>query len=130
MTEPRWIDRRALLFLHAASLAAHGGAGGIRDEGLLASALTRPRNRFLYEPEADLATLAASYGFGLAKNHPFMDGNKRAAFHGIGLFLAVNGRRLTADQVNAIQTILKLAAGQLTEEELAVWIRTHSAPRG
>ena len=127
MTEPRWINRRALLFLHSASLAAHGGATGIRDDGLLDSALARPRNRFLYEPEVDLATLAACYGFGIAKNHPFVDGNKRAAFHAIGLFLAINGLRLAAEQVDAIQTILKLAASQLSEEELAIWIRTHSA---
>jgi death on curing protein len=129
MTEPRWISRQALVFLHSESLAAHGGAGGLRDEGLLDSALARPRNRFLYEPEADLPGLAASYGFGLAKNHPFVDGNKRAAFHAVGLFLAINGLRLTADQVDAIHTIMKLAASQLSEEELAAWIRVHSAPR-
>ena len=129
MKQPLWINRRALLYLHSASLATHGGATGIRDEGLLDSALARPLNRFLYSPDSDIAELAASYGFGLAKNHPFIDGNKRAAFHSIGLFLSVNGFELIADQVDAIQTILKLAAGELSEEELAAWVRKNMKPR-
>jgi death-on-curing protein len=126
MNEPIWIRREALLFLHSASLAAHGGASGIRDEGLLDSALARPRNRFLYEPETDIAGLAASYAFGLAQNHPFVDGNKRAAFHALGLFLSINGFEVVAGQVDAIQTILAIAASQLSEDRLAEWIRTHS----
>ena len=128
MTQATWINRRALLYLHSASLTTHGGASGIRDEGLLDSALARPLNRFLYAPESDLAELAASYGFGLAKNHPFIDGNKRAAFHAVGLFLSINGYELVAGQVDAIQTVLSLAAGELSEEEFATWIRKNSRP--
>lgn len=126
MNEPRWIKRQSLLLLHSASLAAHGGTAGIRDEGLLESALARPLNRFLYEPETDIAALAASYGFGLAQNHPFVDGNKRAALHAVGLFLLINGFDLVADQVDAIHIMLSLAEGKLTENDFASWIREHS----
>jgi|SRR5579864_956381 len=129
MNEPRWIDRRAILHLHSASLAEHGGLAGIRDEALLDSALNRPRNRLAYEGEADIFTLAAAYGFGLAKNHAFHDGNKRVAFLAIGLFLSLNGFKLVAEQVDAIRTVLSLAAGSLQEEALAAWIREHSRPR-
>jgi death on curing protein len=120
------MNRRALLALHAASLAAFGGSAGIRDEGLLESALDRPRNRFLYEPASDMAALAACYGFGIAKNHPFVDGNKRAAFHAVGVFLAINNYELMAEQLDAIQTIMDLAAGELSEEAFGSWIRLHS----
>jgi death-on-curing protein len=99
-----------------------GGARGMRDEGLLDSALTRPVNKFHYDQVDDLATLAAAYGFGIAKNHAFVDGNKRAPFLSIGLFLAINGARLQADQVEAIRTILALAAGELDEASLVKWI--------
>lgn len=129
MTEPRWINKQALLFLHAASLAAFGGSAGIRDEALLDSALARARNRFLYEPTADIAELAACYGFGVAKNHPFVDGNKRAALHAIGVFLALNNYELSASQPEAIQAILGLAAGEISEPELATWIRLNSERR-
>ena len=103
-----------------------GGETGIRDVGLLESALARPRNRFLYDEAADLASLAASYAFGLAKNHPFVDGNKRVAFHAIGLFLAINRCEFRPAQVDAIQTLLALASGDLSEEELGAWIRRNS----
>jgi death-on-curing protein len=126
MKEPRWISRRALLYLHSASLATFGGSAGIRDEGLLDSALARPLNRFLYAPESDLFELAASYGFGIAKNHPFIDGNKRAALHSVGLFLSINKYEMVADQLDAIQTMLSLAAGELSEEDFAAWIRKNS----
>lgn len=128
MNEPRWIDRRALIYLHEASLSVHGGSAGIRDEGLLGSALARPRNRFLYSPECDLAELAASYGFGLAKNHPLVDGNKRIAFQAVGLFLLINGYELNASQVDATQAMMSLAASQMSEEEFAAWVRKHSRP--
>jgi len=105
-----------------------GGARGLRDEGLLDSALSRPVNLLLYEPGSDRASLAAAYGYGIAKNHAFVDGNKRAAFLGIGLFLSINGTRLHVDQVDAINTILALAAGSLSEAALAVWLRKHSSP--
>jgi death-on-curing protein len=121
----RWVDKRALLLLHRESLAEHGGLPGLRDEGLLDSALARPLNG-----QPDLAALAASYGVGLAKNHPFADGNKRAAFLAVGLFLALNGYRLAATQVEATQAMLAVAAGELDEAAFAEWLRRHMAPRG
>ena len=124
----RWVDRRALLLLHADSLAEHGGAAGLRDEGLLDSALARPLNLAAYG-EPDFAALAASYGVGLAKNHAVVDGNKRAAFLAVGLFLALNGQRLVAAQVEATATMLALAEGSLDEAGFADWIRRHTRPR-
>jgi death on curing protein len=124
----RWLDRRALLLLHAESLAEHGGSEGLRDEGLLESALARPENRVAYGTP-DVADLAASYGFGLARNHPFIDGNKRAAFLAVGLFLHLNGYRLSATQAEATLTMLALAAGEITEAEFAAWLRDHAARR-
>jgi death-on-curing protein len=124
----RWIDRRALLLLHDESIAEHGGAAGIRDEGLLESALARPLNLVAYG-DPDWAELAASYGVGLAKNHPFVDGNKRAAFLAVGLFLALNGHRLVATQADATLTMLSVAAGSLDEPGFAAWLRMHSRPR-
>jgi death-on-curing protein len=85
-------------------------------------------NRFHYVPDSDLAALAASYGFGLAQNHPFVDGNKRAAFHSVGLFLSINGFELIAGQLEATQTMLGVAAGEISEEQFAAWIRAHSQP--
>ena len=124
----RWVDRRALLLLHEDSLAEHGGAAGLRDEGLLESALARPLNLAAYG-QPDMAELAASYGVGLAKNHAFIDGNKRAAFLAVGLFLALNGQRLVAGQVDATLTMLAVAAGTLDETQFAAWIRQHAVPR-
>ncbi len=126
---PAWISEDALLLLHAESLSEHGGAEGMRDAGLLASALARPRNLHVYVPDADIAALAAAYGYGLAKNHPFADGNKRASFLAIGLFLTINGWRLVANQADATITMLGVAADEVDEEGLADWIRTHSVPR-
>ena len=123
--EPRWLDKRALLLLHEESLAEFGGASGMRDEGLLDSALARARNLHAYEPESTLADLSAAYGYGLLKNHPFVDGNKRVAFLAIGLFLAINGYRLTADPVNAIETMLSAASGEPRVRALARWIAAH-----
>lgn len=124
----RWIDKRLLLILHDESLAEHGGASGLRDEGLLDSALARPLNLVAYG-EPDIADLAASYGVGLAKNHPFVDGNKRAAFLSVGLFLGLNGHRLTATQADATLTVFGMAAGEISEEQFAAWIRANSAKR-
>jgi death-on-curing protein len=123
MKEPHWIHRRALVLLHAESLAAHGGCAGVRDEGLLDSALARPRQISTYEAGADLARLAAAYAAGLVRDHPFADGNKRVAFLAAGLFLELNGLRLAASHVDATRTVLALAAGQMKEEEFAAWIR-------
>jgi death-on-curing protein len=127
--EPRWLSKKALLLLHEESLATFGGAPGLRDEGLLDSALARPQNTHAYNAGSTLADLAASYAFGLAKNHAFVDGNKRAAFLSIGMFLAINGFRLAADQVDAIRTILAVAVGELDEEGLSAWIQENSVPR-
>jgi death-on-curing protein len=124
----RWINPQALRLLHDESLAEHGGAPGLRDEGLLESALARPLNLVAYG-EPDHADLAAAYGAGLAQNHPFVDGNKRAAFLAVGLFLAVNGYRLVTTQADATLTILALAAGELDEAAFAAWIRRHAEPR-
>lgn len=121
----RWVDRRALLLLHAESLAEHGGGEGIRDENLLESALARPENLAAYG-QPDFADLAASYGLGLAKNHPFIDGNKRAAFLAVGLFLYLNGYRLRATQAEATLTMLAVAGSEITEAEFSAWIRDHA----
>jgi death-on-curing protein len=121
----KWVDKRALLLLHGESLAEHGGADGIRDEGLLDSALSRPINLEAYG-QPDFAELAASYGFGLAKNHAFMDGNKRACFLAVGLFLYLNGYRLKATQADATLAVFALASSDLSEAEFAAWIRQHA----
>ena len=124
----RWISKRALLLLHDESLAQHGGASGIRDDGLLESAMARPENLLAYG-SPDLAELAASYAYGLAKNHPFVDGNKRAAFLATGLFLALNGQRLVVAQAEATVMVLDLAAGEITEAAFADWLRAHLQAR-
>ena len=124
----RWITRQALELLHEESLSLHGGASGLRDEGLLESALARPLNLSAYG-EPDLAALAAAYGVGLAKNHAFVDGNKRAAFLAVGLFLGLNGCRLVATQAEATLTMLGVAAGEIDEEAYSAWIREHTQPR-
>ena len=129
----RWISKQALVLLHGESLATHGGREGMRDEGLLESALMRPQNIVAYADAGnapDAAALAASYGVGIAKNHPFVDGNKRAAFLAVGLFLYLNGLRLHASQAEATVTMLAVAAGDLCEADFAAWLRAHSAARG
>jgi len=124
----RWVDKQALLLLHGESVAEHGGAAGIRDAGLLDSALARAQNLAAYG-DPDVAALAAAYGAGISQNHPFVDGNKRAAFLSVGLFLALNGYRLVATQAEATLAIMSLAAGELKEEEFAAWLRGHIEPR-
>ena len=124
----RWVDKRLLLILHDESLAEHGGAPGLCDEGLLDSALARPLNLQAYG-SPDWADLAAAYAGGLAQNHPFVDGNKRAAFLAVGLFLALNGRRLTAPQADATLVMLALAAGDLDESRFSDWLRRNTALR-
>ena len=124
----RWVDKQALLLLHGESLAEHGGAAGLRDAGLLDSALARAKNVAAYG-KPDVADLAAAYGSGISQNHPFIDGNKRAAFLSSGLFLALNGYRLIATQAEATITILSLAAGELDEAAFASWLRTHIVAR-
>ena len=126
--EPAWISKAAILVLHDRSIALHGGASGLRDEGLLESALARPTNRFHYEGQSDLCTLAATYLVAVASNHPFIDGNKRAAFLAAGLFLRKNGLRLTASQSEAAHRVLAVAAEDHDIDALAAWIGTRSAP--
>lgn len=128
MTEPRWIDKSALLLLHDEDLAEHGGLSGLRDEGLLDSALARPLNLYAYG-EPSMADLAAAYGFGIARNHPFADGNKRAAFLATGLFLRIKKISFSPDKVDAFRVFLALAAGEVSEEELAAWIGRNSVKR-
>ena len=128
MSKFRWIDRQLLIILHDESLALHGGASGIRDEKLLDSALHRPINLAVYG-EPDYADLAAAYGIGLVKNHAFVDGNKRVAFLSVGLFLMLNGYKLTATQVDATLIMLAVAASDIDEVQFVEWIRNNSATR-
>jgi death on curing protein len=115
--------------IHTSQVQEHGGSLGLRDPGLLDSALDRPKNRYQYESDSDLADLAASYGFGLARNHPFSDGNKRVAFQAMYVFLGLNGFRIEAEEPEVVRLILALASGELPEVELAVWLRQHTAAR-
>ena len=127
--EPVWLEADIALAIHERQLAEHGGGIGVRDEGMLSSALARPINRWTYG-ESDPAALAASYAFGVARNHPFVDGNKRTAWVLARLFLALNGHQMIFAPQDAIATVLALAAGELSEEELADWFRGHLAGAG
>jgi death-on-curing protein len=122
-----WLLPDVLVAVHEEQLAEHGGGAGTRDASLLASALARPRQLAHYG-QPDAAALAASYGFGIARNHPFVDGNKRASFVAVELFLALNGFALTADDASCALTTLQLAAGELEESAFADWIRRHLGP--
>ena len=129
MPEPAWIKEDVVLAIHLRQLAEHGGDSGVRDLGLLDSALCRPKNLLAYsETEPDLPALAASYAFGIARNHPFVDGNKRTAYVVCRTFLKINGVDIKASQADKYLTFLKLAEGKLTEEDLAQWIRDHQQP--
>lgn len=124
--EPRWITKQALLVLHDRSIALHGGAPGLRDAGLLESALARPVNRYHYEGVDEPHALAATYLIGFASNHPFVDGNKRTAFLAGGVFLRMNGWKLTATQADAAQRVLAIAAGERDIDQAAAWLRDKS----
>ena len=124
MSEWLWIDPDVLLAAHDEQLEEHGGASGIRDMGMFESALARPQNLAAYK-EPDAARLAAAYAFGIAKNHAFVDGNKRTAFVALELFLVLNGCELTADDAQCVLVMLSLASGSFSEAELADWIRRH-----
>ena len=123
---PVWLDARDANTIHDRQLAEHGGGRGVRDEGLLDSALARPVNRWTYG-EDDAASLAAAYAYGVARNHPFIDGNKRTAWVLARLFLAINGHRLKFDSPDAIAMMLALAAGELKEDVVAKWFRSRLA---
>jgi len=126
MKEPRWLLERIVLQMHALLLADHGGLEGVRDSALLASALERPKNQYAYNPDCTLLELAAAYGFGIARNHPFADGNKRTAFMSGALFLEINGHRLTAPETDVVLVFQALAAGTMKERELALWFTGNS----
>jgi death on curing protein len=121
-----WLDASVIHAVHDEQLGEHGGSAGLRDAGLLESALARPMQLAAYG-EPDAALLAAAYGFGLAKNHPFIDGNKRTAFVAVELFLALNGWSLSASDADCVIAMLHLAAGEWGEARFADWLRAHSA---
>jgi death-on-curing protein len=124
--EPVWLSVDLLLDIHAEQLSVFGGPPGLRDRGLLESALDRPRNKFAYG-EGDIVALAAAYAYGVARNHPFVDGNKRAAFAAMGVFLGLNDFRFLAPPAQATAAILMLASGEWTEEQFAGWLIAHVA---
>ena len=121
MKEPVWLLPEVVISVHQMLLAQHGGTSGIRDEALLNSALNRPRQLYAYGTEPSIYALASSYCFGIAKNHPFIDGNKRVALTIAALFLEINGYSLNAPEPNTVVTIEQLAASKLTEADLANW---------
>lgn len=128
MSDWVWVMRSVVVAAHHEQLAEHGGAAGTREAGLRDSALARPEN-LAADGEADVAALAAAYGFGIVRNHPFVDGNKRAALIATELFLVLKGYELLADDASCVLTILGLAAGEVDEAEFAEWLRGHIAPR-
>ena len=128
-TEPRWLSRVVVDAIHTEQIREHGGLSGVRDETALESALARPRQKWHYAQQVDLALLAAAYGYGLVTNHPYRDGNKRIGFVAIVTFLGINGRDLDATDAEVVSEILALADGHVSEEELAEWIRQHSGKR-
>lgn len=125
MNEPLWVSERLVLMVHDMLLAEHGGLAGIREHGLLDSALAKPRQLYRYNPEASLYELASSYSFGLAKNHPFVDGNRRIAFTVTAIFLELNGKVLNAPEAEVVVFYEGLAGGKVSEEELAHWLASN-----
>jgi len=125
MAEPVWVDRLVVDAVHAQQLREHGGLHGVRDENALESALARPRNKWAYDPESDLATLAAAHGYGLATNHPYRDGNKRIAFLTMVIFLGLNGRDLEAPEDEVVTMMVAAAGRRCSEKALATWVKTH-----
>jgi death-on-curing protein len=128
--EPRWLPRLVLDAAHFDQLREHGGRPGLRDEGAQEAALARPRHKWTYDKKPDLATLAAAYGFGLATTHPYVDGNKRAAFLAMLIFLGLNDLDLDATEPEVVTVMLGLASGQMKERELADWLRDRFVPLG
>jgi death-on-curing protein len=128
MKEQLWVSKKAVLAIHSAQLAEHGGSDGIRDETLLDSALAKPRNVFAYADQPDVFRLAASYAFGIARNHAFVDGNKRTALVVSLTFLDRNGWDVVAPKEDVYFTFLHFADGSLTEDELTAWFTRHAVP--
>jgi len=127
--EPRWVSVLVAEAVHFDLLRSHGGMPGVRDQAVLESALARGRQRLSYEPGSDLASLAAAIGYGLARNHPFNDGNKRVAFVVMVVFLGLNGLDLEVPETEVVTVVSDLAAGGLSEDELAEWLRANTRPR-
>jgi len=126
--EPVWLNRVIVEAIHADQVREHGGQAGLRDEGLLESALARPRHVWSYDPDAGLPRLAAEYGFGLARNHAFLDGNKRTAFVAMNVFLILNGYEIETAEAEAVDAMLRLAAGSLDLDGLVQWIEAAVVP--
>jgi len=124
MSAPTWLLRSVIDAIHDAQLAEHGGAAGLRDEGALESSLARPINLHAYG-ETDIYRLAAAFAFGIVRNHPFVDGNKRTGFLAAYVFLRMNDHNLEADEITAATTVLALAAGEVSEDEFSHWLRTN-----
>ncbi len=127
--DPRWVDRLVVEAVHFDLIRTHGGILGIRDEHALESALARAQQRFAYEADLDLADLAVAYAYGLVRDHPFNDGNKRIAFVTMAVFVGLNGYENKASETEVVTVMLALAAAELAEEEFAAWLRSHLAPR-
>lgn len=125
MSEPVWLLRSVIDAVHEMQLAEHGGASGVRDENLLESALARPVNAYAFG-ETDFCSLATGYAFGIARNHPYVDGNKRTAFLAAYVFLSINGLDITAEEVSATMAVLKLAEGESDENDFATWLRSNT----
>ncbi|MDR3449942.1 MAG: type II toxin-antitoxin system death-on-curing family toxin [Alphaproteobacteria bacterium] len=121
----RWLQEAAVIAIHGEQIAEHGGEDGIRDAGLLSSALARPQNKAIYA-KASRFDLAAAYAFGIARNHPFVDGNKRAGFLAAYVFLDLNGAALAADETSAVEAMLSLASGKMKEKQFSDWLKAHS----
>ena len=128
MDEPIWLSRQLIEALHADQVREHGGQLGLRDAGLLESALARPQHVWSYDPDADLATFSAEYAFGLARNHPFLDGNKRIAFVAANVFLILNGFEIEAPEPEVVDAVVQIAAGEASRDVFAEWIRMRVIP--
>jgi len=128
LREPRWLNRTVVDAIHADQLRQHGGLAAVRDENALESALARAKQKWSYGDKTDIATLAAAYGFGLARNHPYRDGNKRIAFLAMATFLGINGYEITASDSEVVTAMVALASGKLREPDLAGWLRQHHEP--
>ncbi len=129
MQEPVWVPRLVIEIAHHGQIQEHGGLPGLRDANALEAALARPQQKWAYDPNADLALLAAAYAYGIATSYPFNDGNKRSALIALVVFLDLNGHRLTASEVEVVPVFLSLAAGKLSESELREWVASHLAAR-
>jgi death on curing protein len=130
VAEPRWVERLVVDAVHLDQIREHGGLAGLRDENALEAALARPRQKWNYEPHSDLPTLAAAYGFGLSRSHPYRDGNKRVSFVVMVVFLELTGWAFEAEEIEVVRAMVALAAGSLTESALAEWLQRHSTKPG